>query len=143
LDAAPVPGALTDNPQYWRGAATWQERLHRMDLVLLDFVDPDFWVTIDEEVRYQVDLLWTAYRDLHEHMQHLDQCERVRLHRQRARQQVHQAVKDGNLVKPAFCEHPHCPNPAEEAHHLDYRDPLNVIWMCVKHHRERHRKDGL
>lgn len=27
------------------------------------------------------------------------------------------------------------------AHHPDYKKPLNVIWLCTKHHKEIHRND--
>ena len=27
-----------------------------------------------------------------------------------------------------------------EAHHADYAAPLDVIWLCPKHHAEQHRK---
>lgn len=31
-----------------------------------------------------------------------------------------------------------CGNPKSEAHHEDYSKPLEVVWLCFKHHRERH-----
>jgi len=37
-----------------------------------------------------------------------------------------------------------CGEENSEAHHLDYNDPLNVLWLCKKHHREWHNgRDGL
>lgn len=33
-----------------------------------------------------------------------------------------------------------CGNINSEAHHEDYFKPLEVIWLCKKHHGERHRK---
>jgi hypothetical protein len=29
-----------------------------------------------------------------------------------------------------------------EAHHTDYSKPLEVVWLCKKHHAEAHRKYG-
>jgi hypothetical protein len=35
-----------------------------------------------------------------------------------------------------------CGNPKSEAHHEDYSKPLEVIWLCKKHHEEHHGKNG-
>jgi len=32
-----------------------------------------------------------------------------------------------------------CGNEVVEAHHIDYNKPLNVVWLCRKHHREVHK----
>lgn len=50
-----------------------------------------------------------------------------------ARGKVRQALKKGILIKhPCFCGN------SAEAHHPNYLQPLNVIWLCKKHHREKH-----
>jgi hypothetical protein len=36
-----------------------------------------------------------------------------------------------------MCSYPDCPNKGER-HHPDYTQPLTVIWLCRKHHRETH-----
>lgn len=33
-----------------------------------------------------------------------------------------------------------CGNPKSEAHHSDYSKPLDVVWLCRKHHKELHIK---
>jgi hypothetical protein len=48
-----------------------------------------------------------------------------------ARQIVHYAVKSGALV-PKPCEV--CGNEKVQAHHEDYSKPLEVVWLCKKHH---------
>jgi hypothetical protein len=51
---------------------------------------------------------------------------------------AHQLVayyKRNGLIKPEPCNI--CGKKAE-AHHPDYRKPLEVIWLCSKHHKEMH-----
>lgn len=35
-----------------------------------------------------------------------------------------------------------CGNIKVEAHHQDYTKPLEVLWLCRKHHAEQHRKEN-
>ena len=35
-----------------------------------------------------------------------------------------------------------CSNDKAEAHHEDYDDPLNVVWLCKAHHEMRHKEIG-
>lgn len=53
----------------------------------------------------------------------------------KARAKVLQAIKRGDLVR-LPCEV--CGLDASEAHHVDYRKPLEVSWLCFVHHREEH-----
>lgn len=55
----------------------------------------------------------------------------------RARAMAQYAVKTGKLVK-LPCEI--CGNKKTEAHHEDYNNPLDVHWMCRKHHLARHKE---
>jgi hypothetical protein len=52
-----------------------------------------------------------------------------------ARRALAAAVKSG-LLKRQPCEV--CGNADSEAHHDDYSKPLDVMWLCPKHHAERH-----
>jgi hypothetical protein len=54
-----------------------------------------------------------------------------------ARDKVSNAVRDGRLFKKP-CEV--CSKKKVEAHHPDYSKPLDVKWLCTKHHKELHRK---
>lgn len=50
---------------------------------------------------------------------------------------VSRAIRDGRLKKlPCFV----CGELVVEGHHPDYGQPLDVVWLCVKHHKEIHRK---
>ena len=55
--------------------------------------------------------------------------------RRNAKQRVIMAVKRGTIIKlPCGI----CGNSKVEGHHEDYNKPLEVVWLCNKHHRERH-----
>lgn len=55
----------------------------------------------------------------------------------RAHRLVYWAVKSGKLTKhPCYV----CGNEKSEGHHYDYTKPLDVIWVCRKHHRQEHEK---
>lgn len=53
----------------------------------------------------------------------------------KAREAVSRAVKSGKL-KRLPCEV--CGDQNSQAHHEDYSRPLDVVWLCRKHHRQRH-----
>lgn len=55
--------------------------------------------------------------------------------RHRARNAVGNAVRDGRLVR-LPCEV--CGEVKSEAHHEDYSKPLDVRWLCRRHHEEHH-----
>lgn len=54
----------------------------------------------------------------------------------KARAQFAQAVKSGK-IKRQPCEV--CAEPKSHGHHPDYKEPLVVNWLCVKHHAEVHK----
>ena len=62
---------------------------------------------------------------------------RRRLHPEKtaAYNKVRRAIKNGSLVRlPCLI----CGDPRSQAHHRDYSRPLDVEWLCFKHHREAH-----
>jgi hypothetical protein len=52
----------------------------------------------------------------------------------KARKKLHYAIRKGLVAKAAHCEM--CPEPKVQAHHPDYSKPLDVRWLCTKHHRQ-------
>ena len=57
-----------------------------------------------------------------------------------AHTEVNNAIKSGVLEKPRVCtlNNSRC-NGRLEAHHSDYRKPLDVLWLCKVHHTAWHR----
>lgn len=53
----------------------------------------------------------------------------------RATTAVHNAIRDKKIEKKP-CEV--CGAENVQAHHADYSKPLNVSWLCFKHHRQIH-----
>jgi hypothetical protein len=60
------------------------------------------------------------------------------LKKKRIRNLVYKALKAGRLERKP-CEV--CGNIKAHAHHSDYNKPLDVIWLCAKHHKEWHMKN--
>jgi hypothetical protein len=57
--------------------------------------------------------------------------------KRKARYKINNAIRNGTIkIQPCSI----CGKAKVEAHHEDYRKPLNVIWFCRKHHLERHKK---
>lgn len=55
--------------------------------------------------------------------------------REQAKQAVRKAVRNGTLKKrPCIV----CRERKSQGHHPDYTKPLQVIWLCSKHHNEIH-----
>ena len=54
----------------------------------------------------------------------------------RAHNMVQRALKDGRLTKKP-CEE--CGSTRVQAHHEDYSKPLQVRWLCPKHHNREHK----
>lgn len=53
----------------------------------------------------------------------------------KARNRVRHLIRTGKLFRQS-CEK--CGNPITDAHHDDYSKPLEIKWLCRKHHKELH-----
>lgn len=62
---------------------------------------------------------------------------RKRPNQKNAYRAVDAAIKAGVLTRPMVCSGCGCPDSDHriEAHHYDYRKPLDVIWLCTPCHR--------
>lgn len=58
-------------------------------------------------------------------------------YKRKAQTELGNAVRDGK-VKRQSCER--CGSLRTQGHHEDYSRPLEVMWLCPKHHGERHRE---
>jgi hypothetical protein len=57
--------------------------------------------------------------------------------RAKARNRLSNAIRDGKVIPWPVCAVPGCAG-EPEGHHPDYSRPLDVVWLCNKHHREAH-----
>ena len=48
---------------------------------------------------------------------------------------LHEAIRNGSIIR-LPCEK--CGDVKSHGHHEDYSKPLEVSWLCQKHHRRRH-----
>lgn len=69
----------------------------------------------------------------------LYQRERRPAHKRKANIATNNAIRDGRLTRQP-CEV--CGLAKSEAHHDDYTKPLDVRWLCRKHHLEHHGKES-
>lgn len=51
---------------------------------------------------------------------------------------LNNAVKAGKVVPWPVCAMPTCKTKKVEGHHPDYDRPLEVVWLCRKHHAAAH-----
>ena len=65
-----------------------------------------------------------------------ENCKKKYPEKYKARQEVLKALKKG-ILKKEPCEV--CGSLKVEAHHEDYNKPLEVNWLCSRHHKERER----
>jgi hypothetical protein len=78
---------------------------------------------------------WTRFQAVKGTSRLIELQRRRRAHypeRYKARNLVNNAIRDGRLIREP-CEI--CGEKAE-AHHPDYQKPLEIRWLCFKHHRE-------
>ncbi len=78
---------------------------------------------------------WKGGRSKDNYYYKLRQIERYP-ERVKARDILKREIRSGRM-KRGLCEV--CGDQNGQAHHDDYSKPLDVIWLCRKHHRERHR----
>lgn len=55
--------------------------------------------------------------------------------KQKARSALNKALRAGKIER-GTCEE--CGSEAVNAHHEDYARPLDVVWLCPRHHAARH-----
>ena len=61
------------------------------------------------------------------------------LYKHLAHQKVYIALKTGKLIKEDCVI---CGGFKTEAHHSDHYIPLDILWLCKKHHTEKHIERG-
>lgn len=61
----------------------------------------------------------------------------IRKERRQAQTAIRRLIKMGIIIRQP-CEI--CGNEPSKGHHPDYSKPIEVVWLCQKHHSEVHRK---
>lgn len=79
---------------------------------------------------------YKSKRNMAKERMHKTKWERKNPLKHRAHKRIEQLIYRG-YWKRGDCEA--CGKPKAEAHHDDYTKPLEVRWLCSKHHREHHR----
>lgn len=51
---------------------------------------------------------------------------------------LNNAVRDGRVSPWPICAMPGCERTRVDAHHPDYSRPLDVVWLCTRHHHALH-----
>lgn len=59
-------------------------------------------------------------------------------HKRKAHHTLNNAIRDGHIMR-LPCEV--CGDLESEGHHDDYSKPLDVRWLCDKHHKEHHKNE--
>ena len=80
--------------------------------------------------------LTDAYKESHHRAN--DKYRAFHPERDKARNAVNNAIRDGRLIPWPVCAVPEC-NCTPEAHHPDYSRPLDVVWLCDGHHKATHK----
>ena len=61
------------------------------------------------------------------------------LYKREANRLVHNAIRRGEIIRPKLCQSCHRPKKRINAHHPDYRKPMEVIFLCSSCHGLQHR----
>lgn len=83
----------------------------------------------EEEIKEEI-RKWKAERAAYQRGYKKDP---IRRHKVNAREKVRKAIRAGHLKK-GKC---FCGEKVVEAHHENYDLPLQVIWLCKKHHTQK------
>lgn len=88
-----------------------------------DYIYPKIKREVTEQRRAYLKIYWQTHK-------------RKLTYKHYARTKLWKAVKSGVVLKLPCCE---CGNIISEAHHPNYSKPLEVLWLCKKHHSLLHR----
>ncbi len=90
---------------------------------------------------------WVAIRDNDKHKEGTIRYEKARskeghpsYHKYVCRREFHKALASGLITKQPCSA---CGDIKAEGHHPDYSKPLDVVWLCRKHHTEEYKNQRI
>ena len=121
-----IQAGINPQSEEWKNTSGVLDKFRRMEMIQID----DTMMTL---------VNWNKRQD-----SYLTGYERTKKYRKnnsdkiKARNIVQKAILSGKLVK-GVCEI--CGDTDTEAHHEDYSKPLDIKWLCKKHHEDCHHDD--
>jgi len=129
-------GQVKPVDEFYRHSGTRDGRLGKCKACTKRDVSQHYYRTLDHQQEYEQERNQRMERKV-QHREYLRRGKVKFPEKYRARQAVANAVRDGRLL-PYPCVV--CGMEPAEAHHPDYSHPLDVVWLCRKHHREEHKR---
>lgn len=120
---------------YWMWAQGYRRRVLLYGLSRFrELMTPRDGVTLKQK-RYERDRIYRARRK-EKIKAYTKEYKKKNRQKIKARGKVNKAIARGKLLRLPCIR---CGNLISQAHHEDYFKPLEVIWLCPKHHSEIHR----
>lgn len=121
------------NKPYYRSAEYFRE-WRRKNRLKARAIQKKYRANHPEKLKTSNSIRKAANRDVRQ--LHVNRVRKINPIKVRAQEKARYHVKAGNIKKlPCKC----CSDTNTHAHHSDYHKPLDIVWLCPKHHVAWHR----